>query len=99
MCGIIGYVGKRQAEPILINGLKKLEYRGYDSAGIGVINLPTWMVGQDLCAGNLEEVLQVWLLSPEASRYLGAPDLVGVGARTEEPNHEADDGESGAVGA
>lgn len=36
MCGIIGYIGKNPALPILINGLKKLEYRGYDSAGIAV---------------------------------------------------------------
>lgn len=34
MCGIIGYVGQRQAQPILLNGLKRLEYRGYDSAGM-----------------------------------------------------------------
>lgn len=36
MCGIVGYVGENSASPILINGLKKLEYRGYDSAGIAV---------------------------------------------------------------
>ena len=38
MCGIVGYIGKNNCIPILINGLKRLEYRGYDSAGIGVIN-------------------------------------------------------------
>ena len=37
MCGIICYCGKKQAIPILINGLKRLEYRGYDSAGFAVI--------------------------------------------------------------
>ncbi len=37
MCGIIGYIGKEKAKPILINGLKALEYRGYDSAGIAVL--------------------------------------------------------------
>lgn len=34
MCGIVGYVGDEQAAPILLTGLSKLEYRGYDSAGI-----------------------------------------------------------------
>ena len=36
MCGIVGYVGEKQAAPILLDGLAKLEYRGYDSAGIAV---------------------------------------------------------------
>ena len=38
MCGIVGYIGEEQAAPILLNGLQKLEYRGYDSAGVAVYN-------------------------------------------------------------
>jgi glucosamine--fructose-6-phosphate aminotransferase (isomerizing) len=38
MCGIVGYVGPKQASPILIDGLRRMEYRGYDSAGVAVLN-------------------------------------------------------------
>ena len=40
MCGIVGYIGKRQAWPVLVEGLRKLEYRGYDSAGVALVNTP-----------------------------------------------------------
>ena len=38
MCGIVAYVGHRQAHDVIIKGLKRLEYRGYDSAGIALLN-------------------------------------------------------------
>jgi glucosamine--fructose-6-phosphate aminotransferase (isomerizing) len=54
MCGIVGYVGQRQAQQLLLNGLRKLEYRGYDSAGISVI------AGEDIesvrAVGNLDHL-------------------------------------------
>ena len=38
MCGIVGYAGRQQALPILLTGLRRLEYRGYDSAGVAVLD-------------------------------------------------------------
>ena len=38
MCGIVGYLGDQEAWPIILNGLSQLEYRGYDSAGIAVLD-------------------------------------------------------------
>ena len=38
MCGIVGYVGPQESVPILLEGLRRLEYRGYDSAGVAILN-------------------------------------------------------------
>src|SRR5689334_10733013 len=38
MCGIVAYIGQREAYPIVLKGLKRLEYRGYDSAGVALLN-------------------------------------------------------------
>ncbi len=53
MCGIVGYVGEKNATPILVNALKKLEYRGYDSAGIAVFD------GQDIVVEKVKGALKV----------------------------------------
>ena len=55
MCGIIGYIGKRKPEDVLINGLKKLEYRGYDSAGMALFNKDVQIIKSVGKISNLEE--------------------------------------------
>ncbi|HXH19117.1 MAG TPA: glutamine--fructose-6-phosphate transaminase (isomerizing) [Chitinophagales bacterium] len=55
MCGIVGYVGHKQAYPILINGLKRLEYRGYDSAGIALLD---GRMKVYKCAGKVSDLEQ-----------------------------------------
>jgi len=57
MCGIVGYIGPKNATPIIMNGLKKLEYRGYDSAGIAVLENNVIQVRRD--AGKLERLSQL----------------------------------------
>ncbi len=58
MCGIVGYIGKAQAQPILIKGLKRLEYRGYDSAGIALLNETLKVYKSHGKVAELENILQ-----------------------------------------
>lgn len=67
MCGIIGYIGKRQVWPILIEGLKKLEYRGYDSAGVAILD----------SSGDLEIFKSVGKVS-ELERTVEGKDVFGT---------------------
>ncbi|MEM8485627.1 MAG: glutamine--fructose-6-phosphate transaminase (isomerizing) [Bacteroidota bacterium] len=58
MCGIVGYIGHQKAHEVILNGLKRLEYRGYDSAGIAVQDEGLTIVKQKGKVGELEDVIQ-----------------------------------------
>ena len=69
MCGIIGYVGKKSASPILLEGLRRLEYRGYDSAGVAVVRNAALLVRKK--KGRIDDGLARVLKSDPAAGNLG----------------------------
>ncbi len=77
MCGIIGYIGPRHATSVILNGLKRLEYRGYDSAGIAVLSGGSIRVERAVGKlSNLESKLQ------NAENRFSIPDVqfsIGIG--------------------
>ena len=87
MCGIVGYVGNKQVVPLIIEGLRKLEYRGYDSAGIAVVN-----EGHELeirrAEGKLRNLEETIRLSPLDGTYgIGHTRWATHGRPTEENAH------------
>ncbi|MEZ0388215.1 MAG: glutamine--fructose-6-phosphate transaminase (isomerizing) [Verrucomicrobium sp.] len=86
MCGIVGYIGKRQASPILLDGLRRLEYRGYDSAGMA-LQKPT---GLDVLrsAGRIENLrLLVAEQNPQSMAGISHTRWATHGAPTDENAH------------
>jgi glucosamine--fructose-6-phosphate aminotransferase (isomerizing) len=69
MCGIIGYVGKKAASPILLEGLRRLEYRGYDSAGVALLDEGGLLVRRK--KGKIDEGLARLLKSEPVAGHLG----------------------------
>ena len=67
MCGIVGYVGRSQAAPILLDGLRRLEYRGYDSAGVAIVNGNH--VETRKCAGRIASLAKLISQKPAAGSY------------------------------
>lgn len=67
MCGIVGYVGRSEAAPILLDGLRRLEYRGYDSAGVAIVNGDE--VETRKCAGRIASLAKLLSEKPATGHY------------------------------
>ncbi len=86
MCGIVGYIGQKEVVPVLIDTLRKLEYRGYDSAGIAVVNGDGVSVRRS--AGKLSNLEQVIRLNPVEGVFgVGHTRWATHGRPTEENAH------------
>src|SRR5919109_2129929 len=86
MCGIIGYIGQKQVLPILIDGLRRLEYRGYDSAGVAVVHNGTIELRRS--AGKLARLEEVTATQPLEGEYgIGHTRWATHGRPTEENAH------------
>ena len=86
MCGIIGYIGPRPVLPVLVEGLRRLEYRGYDSAGVALVNDGRLDVRRS--AGKLARLEEVLAADPIAGSYgLGHTRWATHGRPTEENAH------------
>ena len=87
MCGIVGYVGNKQVVPLIIDGLRKLEYRGYDSAGIAVVNEKHELEIRR-AEGKLRNLEEAIRLSPIDGTYgIGHTRWATHGRPTEENAH------------
>ncbi|MEP6685430.1 MAG: glutamine--fructose-6-phosphate transaminase (isomerizing), partial [Verrucomicrobiota bacterium] len=67
MCGIVGYVGRSEAAPILLDGLRRLEYRGYDSAGVAIVNGDH--VETRKCAGRIAALADLMTSDPPSGTF------------------------------
>jgi glutamine---fructose-6-phosphate transaminase (isomerizing) len=86
MCGIIGYIGPKEVVPVLIDGLRKLEYRGYDSAGVAVVQDGEMVLRRS--AGKLSRLEDVIALNPLTGTYgIGHTRWATHGRPTEENAH------------
>ncbi len=85
MCGIMGYVGKKNAAPIIYEGLKKLEYRGYDSAGVALLQDGFYTAIK--CSGRVEELKKRGALNLSGKIGIGHTRWATHGAPTPENAH------------